>query len=458
KLVYHALRERGLLFKNAPHLVKIQDFIIPCYSLYSKYKYLAGLKLYDLLSKGLSFGKSMFIKRNPLLQQIPGLNPEKLQGGVKYFDGQFDDARLAINLAQTCAEEGGTVLNHIQVTALLKKAGKVSGVSARDMESGTEYSINAKVVINATGVFVDDILKMDLHGVPPMVSPSQGVHLVLNKSFLNSRSALMIPETADGRVLFAIPWHDHLLVGTTDTPIEKQTLEPRPLSQEVAFILETVGQYLTPRPKESDVLSMFAGLRPLAAPGTRTTVTKEISRDHKLIVSDSGLVTITGGKWTTYRKMAEETVDRAIGVAALTHVPSATANKKIHGWTVTTNTSHLAIYGSDAEAIEDLITQDNSLVKKLVADFPHTEAEVLWAVRYEMARTIEDVLARRLRILFLDAKAALDAAPMVAEIIAEELGYDDEWKNQQLADFSRLANQYLLKPGQAKQVLHRQNF
>jgi glycerol-3-phosphate dehydrogenase len=451
RLVFDALRERGLLLKNAAHLVKKQRFVIPCYSLLSKFKFLVGLKMYDWLAGRFSFGKSIFVNKEKIAARLPGLNPKNLVGGIEYYDGQFDDARLAINIAQTAAEKGAVLLNYFKVTGLQKEKGKLTGVSVTDIETKKEYTIKSRVVVNATGVFVDDVLQMDTPGKKPLVRPSQGIHLVVDKKFLNGDAAMMIPETADGRVLFAVPWHNHIVLGTTDTPLEKHSLEPIALDKEIRFILETVKQYLTDPPGENDVLSIFAGLRPLAAPDKDTNSTKEISRDHKLFVSDSGLVTITGGKWTTYRKMAEETVNTAIKTGSLNSAECRTKNIFIHGCCKVLPEGHYSIYGSDSEYILDLIKKTPSLGEPLIEGLPYTLAEVVWSVRNEMARTVEDVLARRLRLLFLDAKAALDSAAKVAELIALELNYDSTWQKQQLQDFSKLANQYLLKSNMEKQ-------
>lgn len=444
KLVYTALHEREILFRNAAHLVKSRSFIIPCFNFFSKLKYFIGLKLYDLLSGSLSFGKSKVLNKKQLKQLLPEISSKNLTGAIEYFDGQFDDARLAINLAQTCAEQGGTVINYFRVTALLKKDNKINGVAATDAESGKQYNLKAKVVINATGVFADDVLKMDKPEKRSLIKPSQGTHIVVSKSFLKSNSAIMIPKTSDGRILFAIPWHDHLLLGTTDTPVNNTSSEPEALPQEIKFILETIKQYWINPPTEKDILSVFAGLRPLAAQQKNPGNTKEISRDHKLMVSDSGLVTITGGKWTTYRKMAEETMDKAIKTGNLKPAVCRTKNIKIHGCTQAESASHLSVYGSDEENIKLLIKENPSFGNILVERLPYTIAEVVWAVRHEMARTIEDILARRMRILFLDAKAAMEAGPKIAEIMADELNYDEEWKTSQLKDFISLANRYLV--------------
>lgn len=445
RLVYDALQERGILQQNAAHLVKRQSFVIPCYSLLSKFKYYFGLKFYDLLSGSYSLGKSEALSREEVTRLFPGINTEGLVGGVEYYDAQFDDSRLAVNLGQTCVEQGGVVLNYFKVTGLIKKDRKIEGVIAKDVETGKEYSFLSKVVVNATGVFVDDILRMDVPDKKPMVKPSQGIHIVISSSFLNSDCALMIPETTDGRVLFAIPWYEHIIVGTTDTPIDEYSMEPLALDKEIEFILDTIKQYLKDPPVEKDILSVFAGLRPLAAPDDNTVKTKEISRSHKLFVSDSGLVTITGGKWTTYRKMAEETVEKIIEVGKLSKADCNTKNLKINGCTDLDSKSHLSMYGNNEEDILELVRELPFLGKKLISTLSYIEAEVVWAVRNEMARTVEDVLARRLRILFLDAKAAMQAAPRVAELMRMELNYDEDWKSNQLMVFNKVAANYLRK-------------
>lgn len=443
-LVYEALHERGLLLKNAPHLVKDQEFIIPVYSWLSKYKYLIGLKLYDLLAGKSGFKKSSFLSANKVLHAIPGLKPEGLVGGVSYSDGQFDDARLALNLAQTAAEYGGVLLNYTKVTGLTKENEEISGVSFIDTETNKQYTLNAKVVVNATGVFVDEILKMDVPSGRAIVRPSQGAHVVLDASFLKGDSALMIPKTPDGRVLFAVPWHGKVLVGTTDTPLNEHSLEPKPLNEEIEFILTTAGKYLTKQPSRNDVLAAFAGLRPLAAPGKDTDSTKEISRSHKLIISTSGLITITGGKWTTYRRMAMDVVDKAIELGKLNAKKCITQDVKIHGYTAGMQTGDLGLYGADAVGINALIKARPELDVRLDPDFKYLKAEVVWMVKNEMARTIEDVLSRRMRLLFLDAKGALALAPAVARVMAGELGKEEQWVEEQVETFAKLVKQYLL--------------
>jgi glycerol-3-phosphate dehydrogenase len=442
KLVFDALRERGVLLKNAPHLVEKKLFVIPCYSVWERYKYFVGLKLYDWLAGPLSFGSSKTIGAKKLLQLFPTINNKKLKGGVTYYDGQFDDARLAINLAQTAVENGAVVLNYFQVVSLEKEGYKISGVSAIDKETGKKYDLKAKCTINATGVFVDDILKMDDAVRKPLVRPSQGVHIVVDKSFLPGDNSLLIPKTPDGRVLFAVPWHDHVLIGTTDTALDKPFLEPTVTEKEVQFILDTVAQYLKTPPGKKDILTVFAGLRPLAASEDQEEKTKEISRDHKIITTASGLITITGGKWTTYRKMAVDVLSLAINNGILPVTTSRTKDLPIHGARTKSNDASLSNYGSDAEEIMKL-QQAPAMNEKLVEGMAYTKAEVAWCIRDEMARTIEDILARRLRILFLNAQAAMKAAPIVAEILKNELQQTEEWKEKQLADFFKLAKGYL---------------
>ncbi len=447
-LVRRALKERGLLQLNANHLVHKEEFIIPCYSWFSLLKYLIGLTLYDWLAGKYSFGKSKLYSKDETLALMPGIKSKGLKGSIRYFDGKFDDARLAINIAQTAIEKGAILCNYTKVTNLIKNdKGEVTGVEILDTLTRKRATATSKVIINATGVFVDDILKMNDPQTKKLVRPSQGVHVVLNKDFLNTNAALMIPKTSDGRVLFAVPWHEHLLVGTTDTPLNEHDLEPRALKEEVEFILNTASDYFTKAPQQDDILSVFSGLRPLAAPtNSDQNNTKEISRDHKLIVSAKGLITITGGKWTTYRSMAEETVDLAISHAQLKATDCITANLQIHGCRAFKSDHYLDIYGSDRSEIEKLLKQYPEYNKQLHPDFPETEIQVLWAVKQEMAKTVEDVLSRRLRILFIDALAAKQIAPRVAAILASELQHNQAWAIEQVDSFNKLADGYLYAP------------
>lgn len=447
-LVVEALRERGYLKTNAPHLVTDQRFIIGNYLWWEKPFYTIGLTLYDLLAGSMRLGRSLPMRRSEVIRQIPQIRQKGLKGGVVYHDGQFDDARLAVNLMQTAAEQGATVLNHVRVSRLLKDHhNRLAGVAAEDMIDGGAFELKGKCIINATGVFVDDIIRMDNPDSKPIVRPSQGVHLVVDRSFLGGDDAIMIPRTSDGRVMFAVPWHNRVILGTTDIPVREAVLEPKALDEEVDFILETAGRYLARKPERADVMSVFAGLRPLAAPKKEAEEkkTKEISRSHKLIVSLSGLVTITGGKWTTYRKMAEDAVNMAIKTAGLPFRECRTRHLKIHGYmNVTDRKDWLHIYGSDREEIVRLRGEAAGNEQKLHQGFDFTTAEVVWAVRREMARTVDDVLARRVRALYLDARASVEMAPKVAATMARELGKDHQWEEQQVADYKLIAEGYIL--------------
>ena len=449
-LVREALYERGLLLKNAAHLVKNESFVIPNYEWWGGAFYIIGLTMYDLLAGKLGFGRAKHISKKEVISKLPAIQQKSLYGGVVYHDGQFDDARLAVNLAQTALEQGATVLNYFKVVNLLKSASdKIAGLTTIDAETGINYTVKGKTVINATGVFVDEILNMDKPERKPMVRPSQGVHLVFDRSFMPGEDALMIPKTDDGRVLFAVPWHDKLVVGTTDTPIDEHSLEPVALEEEIDFIMRTAAKYLTKAPTRKDVLSVFAGLRPLAAPESGSSKTKEISRSHKLIVSESGLITITGGKWTTYRRMGEDTVDKAIEVGGLSPSPNKTKTLQIHGSKADVDRNdHLYVYGSDKAALLELAEENPEWKEKLHPRMPYLKAEVIWGVRYEMARRVEDILARRVRALFLDARAAIDMAPIVAALMAKELDKDITWEKDQVSIFTTMAQTYLLEPYQ----------
>jgi glycerol-3-phosphate dehydrogenase len=445
-LVLEALRERGLLRQNAPHLVRNQAFIIPNFAWWDGPFYAVGMKVYDMMSGKLGLGPSQKLTKEETLKAIPNLSKEELNGGVIYYDGQFDDARMAINLAQTAHENGATVLNYMKVTGLLKdETGLVCGVKVEDQLGEGNYEVRAEVVVNATGVFSDDILTMDDPDAPHQIAPSQGIHLVLDKSFLQGDSAIMIPHTSDGRVLFAVPWHNAVIVGTTDTPMKKAELEPRPLEEEIEFILSTASRYLQKDPTRQDVLSVFAGLRPLAAPQKEGEETKEISRSHKVIISTSGLVSIIGGKWTTYRKMAEDTVDKAILVGGLPETKCQTENMALHGYVKNVNFEDpLYFYGSDRVNLADLISQNPSWREKIMVDTPYIKAQVIFSIRYEMAVTIEDFLARRVRALLLDARKSIEMAPEVAFLMAKELGYDQKWVDNQVEEYRKLAEGYIL--------------
>ena len=443
-LVLEALKERGLLRLNAPHLVHDLPFIVPSYDWWEGPFYGIGLRVYDMLAGKLGFGDSVHLSKEETIERLPTIETEGLRGGTVYHDGQFDDARLVINLTQTAVEQGATVLNYVGVNDLVKKSGILRAVVAEDAETGTSYRLWGKAVINATGVFSDTVRRIDDPGCTPMIKPSQGVQFVLDRSFLPSDTAIMVPHTDDGRVLFAIPWHDHVIVGTTDTPVDDTPLEPRATEDDIEFLLSHTARYLTRDPAREDIKSVFAGLRPLVSLSKDEENTAAISRDHTLNLSRSGLLTIAGGKWTTYRKMAEDTIDHAEVIAGLEPRPCVTQNLNIHG-------SHhhaaqygpLEVYGSDAPLIEQLIEEEPTLGVHLPGSSEVRAGQVVWSVRKEMARTVEDFLARRTRMLVLNARSSVEAAPVVAELMAKELGHDQTWVEDQVKAYTELARQYL---------------
>lgn len=447
QMVIGALHERGRMRLNAPHLVKDMRFIIGNYRWWEQPFYTIGLTCYDILAGRLGLGRSLPLLNRTVKKEIPAIKQEGLRGGVVYHDGQFDDARMAITLAQTLVDHGGVCLNYVKVSKLNKdQAGKLCSVEAVDQLNGEKYTIKAKLFVNATGVFVDDIMKMDIPENKRKIRPSQGVHLIVDSKFLGGNSALMIPKTKDGRVLFGVPWHGKVVLGTTDTPLNEESLEPRALDDEIDFILEQAGQYLDIKPTRADVLSVFAGLRPLAAPSNSDSKkTKEISRNHKIYKSNSGLLTITGGKWTTYREMAEDAINIGINMVNLPPKECITKKLKVHGYAKRgDDTSWDYVYGSDIEKINKIAKENPEYQNRLHPDYTFTGAHVVWAVREELAETVEDVLARRVRALFLDARAAIKMSPAVASIMAKEMNKSKEWEEEQIKEFTTLAKGYLL--------------
>jgi glycerol-3-phosphate dehydrogenase len=443
-LVMEALQERGLIIKNAPHITSNQEFVIPVYNWWDVVKYTIGLKFYDILAGRRSLGKSRFIKPKTTLEKLPTLNRDGLKGGVIYHDGQFDDSRLLISLVRSIIDHGGSVLNYCKVTDLLKNsAGKIQGVRAKNAGADTGFELKAGLVINATGVFVDSVLRMDHALTKRTIRPSQGIHLVFNSSFLDSESALMIPKTDDGRVLFAIPWYGKVVAGTTDTPLDIITLEPKALEEEITFILQTAGKYLTRQPKRTDVLSIFAGLRPLAASQDNPANTREISRRHKITISRSGLITVEGGKWTTYRRMAQDTLNKAMRKGLLEKRDCVTHDLHLHGFMLDNKHDRLHIYGTHARAIHELMRDNPEWARTLHPRLSYTEAELRWICREEMPHKLEDMLARRTRALFLDAAASLEMASDAANIMAEELGFDEAWKKTELEEYELLVRNYI---------------
>lgn len=452
-LVREALHERGLLLKNAPHLAQPLPFVLPSYRWLDTPFYGAGLKLYDMLAGKEGLGPTEFLSRAQALALTPNTQATGLKGGVMYWDGQFDDARLALALARTAVQQGAAVLNYCAVTGLHHSHGKLTGVQVRDAETNQTWSIAGRCVVNATGVWVDSLRKMDPSHqkatdpaeAHPMVQPSQGVHVVVDGSFWPSQHALMIPKTHDGRVLFVVPWLGHTLIGTTDTPRHDAPLEPRPLASEIEFILSHAQHYLNHAPTRADVKSVWVGLRPLAnkAGGDGNDATKSISREHTIAHSPSGLVTVTGGKWTTYRAMAEDVLAHCTRhqllpetQVGLTREFSLLGAQGPLGKVVpTTQAQGLHSYGNEAAAVAALPGHDRILGNGL------SEAMVRFAARHEMARTVEDVLARRWRTLFVDAALARRMAQQVAEVLRDELGHDP-----QCEAFETLCDSYLTLP------------
>jgi len=443
-LVREALLERGRLLRNAPHLVHPLAFVIPVYRRIDAAWYGLGLGVYDRLAGRHALGRSRALSRDETLRLAPTLEPEGLRGGVRFFDAEFDDARLAAHLAATADDLGGRVLNHAEVVRIVHRDGRVRGVVARDAETGREREIEARAVINATGVFVDAVRRLDETRAPPLVSLSQGAHVVLPRAFLPGDTAVLVPRTADGRVLFAVPWHERVIVGTTDTPVAEPQVEPVPFAAEIDFLLEHAARYLSRDPSRADVLSAFAGLRPLvrAASGRSTST---LSRGHSIVVSRSGLVTVAGGKWTTYRRIAQDVVDRAERVGGLEPRPCRTEDLRLHGATAEALAgTPFDVYGADADHVREIVLAEPALGDALAPGLPLIGAQVVWAVRAEMARTVEDVLARRTRALVLDARASLAAAPRVAALLARELGRDDAWAERSVLAYRAVAERHMV--------------
>ncbi|MSQ91164.1 MAG: glycerol-3-phosphate dehydrogenase/oxidase [Phycisphaerales bacterium] len=449
-LVMEALHERGLMHQNAPHLVHDLAFLVPRYTWWEGPFYGAGLKLYDMLAGKRNLAPSRFLSVDETVAAIPNVARDGLLGSIEYHDGQFDDARMALALARTAADAGAVVLNQVCVTRLVKTAGTICGVSAIDKESGRCIDIRAKVVVNACGIFGDEIRLLDDGTAPRMIEPAQGVHLVFDRSLQPSNRAIMVPHTDDGRVLFVIPWHERIVVGTTDTPMPHAELEPRALPEEIDFILRNAGRYLQRDPTRGDVRAVFAGMRPLVHEAGVDSPSKSISRSHKIVVSASGMVSIMGGKWTTYRRMAQDTMDRVIEVGGLGKNACATESLKIHGWlarddAATPAEDWLRVYGSDAVAVRAVCAEQAGWNKPMHARLPYHMGVVAFAVRHEMARSTEDVLARRTRALLLDAAAASEVADGVAAIVASELEKDAAWATKDAGAFRALAAGYQLQ-------------
>jgi len=467
-MVRHSLRERERLLRNAPHIVHMLDFVLPTYRPGAREFYYAGLRFYDALAGHVLSGRTQRLSKTETCQRLPTLRDEGLRGGVLYPDGQFDDSRLAITLAQTAVKHGAVLANYMRVVRLVQTESRITGIVTVDVESGTEFTLQGRSVLNATGVFAENVLAMDSADAEtgsetarPVVAPSQGSHLVLDAEFLPGSTALMIPETDDGRVLFAIPWHGKVLVGTTDIAVKEISPDPKPLPAEINYLLEHAGRYLRKQPETSDIRAHFSGLRPLVALKSGGKVTSQLSREHVIHISPRGLITVIGGKWTTCRQMGEELISRAENVGGLKRKKSITATLRLHGApdvpqsrssqssSSQTDTQKkdvtspapppYNVYGSDLSLINDLVQSHPEFARPLHARLSARAAEVIWAARHEMARTVEDVLARRTRALFLDAAAAIESAPLVAEVLAQELGRSPDWQQAQIQSFRVLA-------------------
>jgi len=444
-LVYEALHERAVMLRNAPHLVHAQPFVMPTYTWHELPYYGAGLMLYNLMSGSSSLGPTSILGPKATKTRVPNIATMGLTGSVVFHDGQFNDARLALTLARTAVDHGAVVQNYARCVRLLSTAGRLSGVIVSDVETGAEYSIRAKTVVNATGIFTDEIRTMEDPGVPPLLTVSRGTHIVVPPEFLGSNSAIMVPKTKDGRVIFAIPWQGKVVIGTTDLPAPSPMIEPGHSADEIDFLIETIGPYLTRTVQRRDVLSVFSGLRPLVT--GKASKTSKISREHHIDASPHGLVTVAGGKWTTYRRMAEDTLSFMVREGMLEKRPCITDKVKLHGAPAdpVSGDVFLREYGYDTSTIQAMIAEEPGLSELIDTALPYTFTQVAFAVRFEMARTLEDVLSRRTRSLLLDSVAALRAAPAVALLIAREFGKDQSWADDQVRQFTALAQRnYML--------------
>ena len=439
-LVREALRERAILRRNAPHLVSVLSILVPAANRYEAARFTVGLKLYDLLAGSESFGPSRYVSGAQMQERMPQIAGSGLISGTQYFDGQFDDARTVIALVRTAADHGTVALNYCPLIGFDKDVGgRIRGVQLRDTETGEELEVAARAVVNAAGPYSDGVRRLDQPAGEVLITPSQGAHVVVDRRFLPGQDALLIPKTPDGRIMFAIPWYDRVLLGTTETPLDDAPTEPIPQVDEVATILEVTSRYLADSPTQADVRSTFAGIRPLKRVSGRSSTAKA-SRRHSVVVAPSGLVSIVGGKWTTYRRMAEDCLNIAVRRHRLPERTCVTEELPLHGAaTSPPRRDGLSKYGSDADDVRSLLRDRPELDVPLHPDLSTRAGECVWAARHELARTVADVLARRTSMLFLDARAAREAAPRVAALLAEELGRDSAWQAQQVAAFGTLA-------------------
>jgi glycerol-3-phosphate dehydrogenase len=449
-LVYEALHERAVMVRNAPHLVHPLPFITPAYHAWELPYYGLGLSLYDLLSGKSTLGPTKILGKKATLERIPGLSPKGLSGGVMYHDGQFNDARLALALARTAQDHGAVIANYTRCTRLVHTNGKVTGAVVRDAETGAETTVRAKTIINATGIFTDEVRHLDQPELPNLLSVSRGTHIVVRAKILGGDHAIMVPKTDDGRVIFLIPWQGRVVIGTTDLPAPSVLMEPGHTAAEIDYLLELANLYLATPITRDDILSVFSGLRPLVT--GKSSTTSKLSREHHIDTSSNGLITVAGGKWTTYRRMAEDTLNFVVKQGLIPDRKCVSADVTLRGATGTpvVDDHYLREYGTDAPAIQALVAGDFELGGTIDPALPYTFAQVVYAVHEEMARTVEDVLSRRTRALLLDAKAAMRAAPAVAALMAKELQQDQAWVEAQVAVFARLVQTDYLLAGSLK--------
>jgi glycerol-3-phosphate dehydrogenase len=443
-LVKEGLSERASFLDNAPHIAKVQGYLVPFYSFWDKLKYFVGIKLYDFLASGKKLGHSVFLNKKQTLKLTPELNPRNLYGGAVYYDGQFDDTRMLITLLRTFIQHGGCAFNYHEITGLIKNDDlKVIGISIHDKINNKSFNIHGTVIINATGVMTDCVLALDEPDTPHKhVAAARGTHIVLDKNFFDSPHTLVIPKTTDDRILFVLPWHDKIVVGTTDIMVDKPCLEPHASDSEIDFILDTLNKYTNQQVKKTDILSIFSGLRPLVKPAHKTNSAK-ISRKHEILYSNSGIISIVGGKWTIYRLMGEDTINFAIGKKLLAPSKSISQNLHLFGYTTDKTAYPLNVYGSDITELKK-IQAEMSGNEKIHSGLPYYAAEVIYQVRFEMAKTVEDILARRTRALFLNAKYAIEASPKVARLMAKEMGKNEYWIEQQVKQFHAYASTYVV--------------
>lgn len=443
-LVKEGLSERASFLQNAPHIAKTQGYLVPFYSLMDKLKYFIGIKLYDFLSFGKRLGQSVFLNKQQTIKLAHELNRKYLKGSAVYYDGQFDDTRMLVTLLRSFMQHGGTAFNYHQIIELIKNdASKAIGVRVHDKLNNKYFDVHARVIINATGVMTDRILDIDEPGITHQhVAAARGTHIVLDKKIFDSPHALVIPKTTDDRILFVLPWHNKIIVGTTDIVDKTPSIEPRATDTEIDFILETLNKYTNKQVTKADICSVFSGLRPLVQP-THNTRSAKISRKHEILYSQSGIISIVGGKWTIYRLMGEDTINFAISKNLLPPSQSISQNLHLFGYTTNKIEYPLNVYGSDIEKLREIQAElyGND---KLHPNLPYYSAEVVYQIRFEMAKTVEDILARRTRALFLDARFALEAAQKVANIMAKETGQNEYWREKQIKQFHAFAKNYIV--------------